>query len=640
MTETKSSAPPPDLLAAMQRMRLADNRGALELAEAAVATAKDRAPYLALASLAALRLEEPARAIPHLRALLALNPNDRASRANLANALVETGDMDGAIALIGGAAEPNLARIEGYARQQRGDIEGAIAAYLRALAGDGADLASLNNLGNLYAACGKYDEAIGYFERAITLAPREIDIYLNLAEVLRQADRGRERLKVMRDAQVIAPGNRKVLTELALAHVHADGSAPSTSIDSKDGIDGIETAIAILEDVVARFPEFGESHIELGRLYEALNRVDDLAALINRIDGVNAPPEAAFLLAWQAQREGRFDDAAELARGIPETVHPMRRLHLIGAIADRRDDTAAAFAAFERMNEAAVTDSAPVQGPTFRETVERNAERWTRDWFESWTEVDLAGEQQDPVFLVGFPRSGTTLLDTMLMGQPELSVLEERPILASVANALGGEDLATLSLDRTKELRSQYFATARTCGWDESLRLVDKHPLNMTRLPLIHRLFPNAKIVLAERHPYDVVLSCFIANFQQNFAMRSFTSLEESARTYDAVFSAWERARSLCDADIRPIRYERLLDNTRDELEPLIRWLGLEFNERSLAHEEIAKARGLVRTASYSQIVERLYIRARDRWRRYADHLTPVIPILHPWAERMGYATE
>lgn len=640
MTETKSSAPPPELLAAMQRMRLADNRGALELAEAAVATAKDRAPYLALASLAALRLEEPRRAIPHLRALLALNPHDRASRANLANALVETGDMDGAIALIGGAAEPNLARIEGYARQQRGDIEGAITAYLRALAGDEADLASLNNLGNLYTACGRYDEAVGYFERAITLAPREIDIYLNLAEVLRQADRGRERLKVMRDAQVIAPGNRKVLTELALAHVHADGSAPSASTSSESGIDGIETAIAILEDVVARFPDFGESHIELGRLYEALNRVDDLAALIDRIDDPNAPPEATFLFAWQAQREGRFDDAAKLARDIPTTIHPVRRLHLIGTIADRRGDASAAFAAFEGMNEAAAADSPPSPRPTFRETIERSADGWTRDWVESWTPLDIGHEQHDPVFLVGFPRSGTTLLDTMLMGQPELSVMEERPMLANVANALGREDLAMLTSERANALRTQYFAAARTYGWDDSRRLLDKHPLNMTRLPLIHRLFPRAKLILAERHPYDVVLSCFMANFQQNFAMRSFTSLEETARTYDAVFSAWERARSLCGADIRPIRYERLLDDTRGELKSLTQWLGLNFDERSLAHEEIAKARGLVRTASYSQIGERLYMRARDRWRRYVDHLAPVMPILQPWAERMGYVTE
>lgn len=503
MTVTRRSAPqpPPDLLAAMQRMRLADDRGALELVEAALPGAQDRAPYLALASLAALRLREPARAIPHLRALLEIKPDDRTSRANLANALIETGRMAEAIALVDGARDPGLARVEGYARQHSGDLDGAIAAYHRALDGAPADLTSLNNLGNVYAGSGMYDEAIACFERAITLAPSKVEIYLNLAEVLRQADRAEARLKVMRDAQAIAPGDRAVLTQLAMAYTHVEDRGSTVPSSPHGHINGIDTAIEILEDVVERFPEFGESHIELGRLYEALNRVEDLSALIARIDRDSAPPEAAFLLTWQAQREGRFDDAAELAERIPETIHPMRRFHLIGTIADRRGDSATAFAAFERMNEAAAADSPPSKGPTFREMIERDTARLTPDWVESWPSLDLADEPRDPIFLVGFPRSGTTLLDTMLMGQPELSVLEERPMLAGLANALLVDDLATVSSEKANDLRSRYFDSARAFGWDDSRWLVDKHPLNMTRLPHICRLFPRAKIILAERTP-------------------------------------------------------------------------------------------------------------------------------------------
>src|SRR5690606_17997545 len=110
-----------------------DDRGALELAEAALPHATDRTPYLALASHAALRLREPARAIPHLQALLEAKPDDRASRLNLATALVETGRLAEAIALIDGSGDPALARLDGYARQQSGDPEGAAAAYRRVL---------------------------------------------------------------------------------------------------------------------------------------------------------------------------------------------------------------------------------------------------------------------------------------------------------------------------------------------------------------------------------------------------------------------------------------------------------------------------------------------------------------------------
>ncbi len=614
--------PPQELMAAMEKMRTGDHRGAIQLAEAALPTARDRVPFLALAGLGALRAREPARAIPHLRELLDIRPEDNASRLNLANALIETGDLDGALALARQAPDGVLARVEGFVLQQRGEMEEAATAYRRAVQNNPADLASWNNLANVFAARGEFAEAIEAFRQAITIAPVNLELYLNLADVLRRADRGEARLKVMRDAQELAPLDRRVLTELAMAQAH---------------VEDLDGAVATLEDAVARYPEFGESHIELGRLYEALNRVDDLAAFIERTDLSNAPPEAAFLFAWQAQRENRFDDAAALAETIPETIHPMRRLHLVGSIADRRDDAATAFSAFTSMNAEALADSPPREGPSFRESIEEDLCRWSPGWAASWNEVEIDDGPPDPIFLVGFPRSGTTLLDTMLMGLPQLSVLEEKPMIARLLHALGDADLAQLPADRIVELRASYFASAREFGWDEERWLLDKHPLNMVRAPLIHRLFPRARFILAERHPYDVVLSCFMANFQLNFAMRSFTELDEAARTYDAVFSSWERARALFAIDAHPVRYERLVEDSRAELAPLVRWLGLEWDDRLLAHDETAKTRGRVRTASYSQIGEALYTRARYRWRRYADQLAPVIPILRPWAARLEY---
>lgn len=627
--------PPADLKAALQRMHLDDNRGALDLVEAALPTTSEPAPYLALASLAALRLREPARAIPHLQALLAIQPEDLASRANLANALVETGDLAGAIEMASGSPEPGLARVEGYARQHTGDIEGAIAAYARALKSDSADLSSLNNLGNLYAATGRYDRAIACFERAVALAPGEVRTYRNLAEALRLADRGAARLKVMRDAQALAPDDRAVLTELAMAYAHFDDRVSGT--DALPSADATRQAVSILEDVVNRFPEFGESHIELGRLYEATNRIDDLEALVARVNRRNPPPEAAYLSAWLAQRLGRFDEAAKFAEAVPETVHPMRRYHLIGSVADRRGDPDTAFAAFKDMNDAADAEAPALRGSTFRETVEHALGSLTAEWRSSWVSLDFQDKERDPIFLVGFPRSGTTLLDTMLMGSPDLSVLEEQPMLPALTRSLGTQDLATLSNDQALQLRSDYFRDARHRGWNDSRWLVDKNPLNMIRLPLIHRLFPQARVILAERHPYDVVLSCFMANFRQNFAMRSFTSLEEAARTYDAVFTSWNRAREICQADIHEFRYERLVEDPQNELGSLMSWLELDLGPGVLAHEKTAEARGLVATASYAQIGERLYTRASGRWRRYLTHLAPVLPILRPWAERMKY---
>jgi tetratricopeptide (TPR) repeat protein len=618
------NAPTP-LDEAIRRRRAGDAAGALALAEAHAVPGEAGAPFLAIAGLAALELGDPARALRHLEPLAALRPGDLDIRADLARALVGLGREAEALQLSSGAQHPDLARIEAWVRQQRGEDGPAVAAYARVLAAEPTDAQSWNNLGNVHAAAGRFDAAIEAFENAITYRPDEPGIYLNLADVLRRADLGGPRLKVARDVAELAPDDRSVQTELAMALAHNEL---------------IEEAIAVLEKAVARWPDFGESHIELGRLYEATNRTDALAALLARLDPAACPPEAAFLHAWLAQREGRFEDAARHASQIPETIHPMRREALVGNIAERLGDAPAAFAAFERMNAAALADMPPRAGPTYREGLEANLARFTPEWAARWAPPPPPAADpamRDPIFLVGFPRSGTTLLDTMLMGLPELCVLEERPMVAETLGLLGGADLAGLTTAQCGQLREAYFASARRHGWDAKRWLVDKHPLNMANAVAIHRLFPDARFILAERHPADVVLSCFMANFTLNVAMRSFTDLEEAARTYDAVFRMWRTAGELFPLQSHAVRYERLVEDARGELQPLVQWLGLDWNDRLLAHDATARERGRVRTASYAQIGEKLYTRASGRWRRYADQLAPVMPILAPWIARMGY---
>lgn len=617
------SAISPILAEAIRLRQANDPHGALQLAEAHCGDPEHGPAFMTIAGMAALELGEAKRALGHFERLVALRPDDLDARGDYAQALLATGREDEALALANGSAHPALARLEAWIRQNRGEDRAAVAAYARALTKEPSDAMSWNNLANIHAKVGNTDRAIAAFENAITHAPGEVLIYLNLADVLRAADRGTARLKVARDAAAIAPDNRAVQTELGMALAH---------------VEELDEAIAVLEAAVARWPEFGESHLELGRLYEATNRTEALAAFLATLDPAACPPEIAFLHAWLAQREGRFEDAMRHAEAIPATIHPMRREALIGNIAERLGDSAAAFAAFESMNAAALADAPPRKGPSFRESIEADLAQWNADWAARWS-PPLAPDpaRRDPIFLVGFPRSGTTLLDTMLMGLPTLSVLEERPMVAELLAELGDEDLASLSPERLRQLRDGYFASAAQHGWQEGRWLVDKHPLNMARVPAIHRLFPNARFILAERHPADVVLSCFMANFRLNFAMRSFTDLTEAAMTYDTVFRAWHRAREVFGIAAHAVRYERLVEDPRGELQPLVDWLGLEWNDQLLAHEDTARTRGRVRTASYAQIGEKLYTRASGRWRRYADQLAPVLPILDPWASQMGY---
>jgi hypothetical protein len=263
----------------------------------------------------------------------------------------------------------------------------------------------------------------------------------------------------------------------------------------------------------------------------------------------------------------------------------------------------------------------------------------TRPWVRSWRKAKPRAQQTDPVFLIGFPRSGTTLLDTLLMGHPDVCVTEEKPMLSTVARALGGYGrLAGLRDGELDELRELYLSEAakHVPSLDGRL-LVDKQPFAMLEAPLIHRLFPSAKILFVLRHPCDVVLSCFITRFEPSAALANFTTLEGTAQLYDEMARFWEQCRTVMPLIVHQVRYERLVEDAEPELRALLAFLGLSWAERVLDNQSIGRERGFISTPSYSQVVEPLYDRSMGRWERYRLQMAPVLPLLAPWAERLGY---
>jgi hypothetical protein len=225
------------------------------------------------------------------------------------------------------------------------------------------------------------------------------------------------------------------------------------------------------------------------------------------------------------------------------------------------------------------------------------------------------------------------------MNLPSLHVLEEMPVLRQVEGAVGEkEKLASLGSAEANRLRAFYFESLQKIAPTAPGRIVvDKFPLHMARMPLIHRIFPDARVVLVERHPCDSLLSCFMSNFTLNHAMRSFTDLKEAARTYDAVFTAWARAEALLPLRVHRIRYENMVEDLATEMRSLLDFLDLPWDPAVLDNRASAAKREHIRTASYSQVTEPIYRRSSGRWRRYREQMAPVLPILAPWAELMGY---
>jgi hypothetical protein len=217
--------------------------------------------------------------------------------------------------------------------------------------------------------------------------------------------------------------------------------------------------------------------------------------------------------------------------------------------------------------------------------------------------------------------------------------MEERPALDRAVAEIGGypEAIATLSQADLSVLREQYFEVV---DWHIDRKpgtvLVDKLPLNIIHMALIVRLFPHARIILAMRHPCDVVLSNFMQMFQLNNAMGIFCSVEQATKFYDRVMGGLHSAEML-PLNFHLSRYEDLVQDVEGAARSLLKFLNVEWNDAVLNHTAHARQRGRINTPSYSQVTEPIYQRARFRWLRYEPQLRGVLDELEPYAVAFGY---
>ncbi|MGH8414421.1 MAG: sulfotransferase family protein, partial [Gammaproteobacteria bacterium] len=249
-----------------------------------------------------------------------------------------------------------------------------------------------------------------------------------------------------------------------------------------------------------------------------------------------------------------------------------------------------------------------------------------------------------PVFLLGFVRSGTTLMDTILQIHPQVIVLEEEPtidVVLQAAQALPGgypDCLAMLAPTQLATLRSLYWKTVTgiTGPLTPEIRLIDKFPLNSVHAPLMYALFPEARFLFALRHPCDVVLSSFMQMFGPGGALANFSTLEGGATMYAKVMELWIRYLDALPLRVHTLRYEDLVADTDRTMTDALDFLGLETRQ-TLRHTEKAKQRGRIYTPSYHQVIQPIYRDALGRWQRYQKYFGRALGILQPFADRFGY---
>jgi tetratricopeptide (TPR) repeat protein len=664
--------PHPDALlrSALDAARTGDMARARQLAEQGLVLPSEPTQFHAFLGMLAARAGDHAAAARHLDAAHRARPADVTIACNLTAVLIDAGEDEAALAVASrdlalADASLRIARYRGFLAQKLERFETAIEAYALIVAQLPDDFETWNNLGNARSGLGDHAGAVEALRRAERLDPSSPPVRLNLAFALTALDRGDEAAVVLEKALRDFPKDARPAFELYVSRKSRQQQGPavaaleeaaardpaSADIALKLGIEyGLQRrtddAEAAYRRAIALSPGLTDAYLGLAIQYEHTNRESEFAALaeLARAHGV-VDGAVALIEALDLRRARRFDDALARLCDVPPDVEPERTAHIRATLLDRLGRTAEAFAAYAESNGLlAANPSEPLRrAAELRGEIATELALLTPQWRETWQVTHQPDEDTrvptDPVFLIGFPRSGTTLLDTILMGHPRTVVLEEQPALNAVDAALGGMTaLPRLGAADIARAREHYFAeVAKVADVGPGQLLIDKSPLFLYKLPLIRRLFPNARVIVALRHPCDVVLSCYMSNFRLNSAMANFLRLEDAAAFYDLVFQHWRRASDLFPIDYRTIVYERLIEDVAGEVRPLLDWLGLDWDDKVLDHTSTARARGLITTASYAQVTEPIYTRAAGRWERYRDHLAPILPVLRPWVEKLGY---
>jgi Flp pilus assembly protein TadD len=618
-----------DLNEAIDAFRRGDLDHARALAEQGAASASS-AKWQHLLGLIHCRRGDVAKGAEWLCRASDSEPDNADFRIMASRALVDSGRATEVLAMpepppITSAAAMALWQVRGEAADVTGDSATSELAWRTIVAAAPADWRAWSNLGNALAAQGRWDEAAEAIEKALGFNPSERPLWRNLAGALTSADRHLDALRVTQDwARAIGPSAEQAILR--------GGNLVA--------LQRLEEAEQAYREALELAPENAEALQGLGYVYERTGRADQVGEVLDAALAAGlSTDQLGYLPAIRALDEGRLDEAEALLEAVDPTSDPIRWFRLKSRIADRRGRPAEAFAAATAMNRS----TADFDGWVRRAAEYRKRLRAISKAIDAPAERPDALDPADlaPVFLVGFPRSGTTLLDTFLMGHSRISVLEELPLIMEVEKVCSVEQAQTSSRETLALARNVYFERLKAHiepGFDGVV--VDKMPLNMLAVPLISALFPAARFIFAQRHPCDAVLSGFMQSFITSEPMASFLTIEGAADFYDAAMTLWTRSIELFPTNCHAIAYEELVLDPEGTLRALIRFLGLPWEDRMLDHRRSAKSRGLIVTPSYNQVTEELSSRAVDRWRLYETQLQPALPLLRPWAEVLGYSAD
>lgn len=533
---------------------------------------------------------------------------------------------------------PEALHLLGVAALQSGDPKRAHVLLDRAakLAPDNSKIQ--NNLGSVLLSLGQVSEAVDRLHEAIQHDPDFTDAYYNLGTALVSQQKIEEASDAYRNALRIDPTHAAANNNLGVIHrAHGD----------------LLKALELHRNALDANPRSIEFRSNLVGVLEALNRVEEAEKEAEEL--LRTAPDfsiARLMRARLDRRAGQLEAARTgLQAALASSPHHTVTVPLYFEMARVLDGLGDYTGAFEAITRAKDTRRRFSDAPRWDLTSYPALVTRRREWFTAgrMTSIpDISGSPGDkPIFFVGFPRSGTTLMENCLAAHPKFVTTDERSPLDRVffesESDLGRgidlpDDLVALTGDEINLIRRKFFEIGeQVIGAPLGARiLIDKMPLNIVNLGIANWLFPDGRAIVALRDPRDVVLSCYMQNFRLTHAMQQFLNLENAARFYVQVMELWLHYREILTIPWIEYRYEDLIDDFEGTMRRILNFVGVPWSDEVTRFQDQAR-RKEIRTPSYEAVTEPINRKAVARWRNYADQLAPVLPILEPFVREFGY---
>ncbi len=551
---------------------------------------------------------------------LALRPDYAEACNSLGNILLEQGKLDQAAARY----EQALALRPDYAEacnnlgnvcREQGEFDQATARFQQAIALKPDLVEAYNNLGNIYLEQGELDQAVARYDHALALRPDYAEAHNNLGNALKQQGKFEEAAARYEQALVLRPNYAEAHNNLGVIHWQQGK---------------LDRAVACYEQALTLQADYAAAHSNLGNVLLSQGKFEAAAARYEQALALRPDYAEAhyYRVELKTFRPGDADLAALETLAAAPHLAPDKMPYVHFALGKALEDVGDYPRAFEHLR---------LGNALKRRQVHYNEEASDRNFrliaavFDSGLLDRFAGvgdSSEVPIFVLGMPRSGSTLIEQILASHPQVHAAGELVNLGRVVNAISEsagrqvafpQSISAMNGSGLRQLGQAYLASlpAPTVG---KLRIIDKVPGNFLYVGLIHLILPNARIIHTMRDPVDTCVSCFSRLFVDLPFSYDLGELGRYYRRYRELMAHW---RSVLPAGAMiDVRYEDVVDNLEEQARRLIAYCGLPWDNRCLNFHETSRP---ITTASNVQVRRPLYRSSLARWRHYEAYLEPLL---------------